>query len=181
MLCWLLLALPAAARKPPVPLARTDTPAPSQPQEAPEDRLARARQSFLNNDFPATVQTLRGLVYPEVLLHSEEDVRAVHRMLALRPDFALDPVLDPPQAIAFLERLRARQRQRLDEIERRRREEAAAAAREESGGRARPRTGGCARRRSEPGARSSHCWWSATTAGSVWYRLARGSSRTGRK
>jgi len=174
MLCWLLLALPAAARKPPVPLARTDTPAPSQPQEAPEDRLARARQSFLNNDFPATVQTLRGLVYPEVLLHSEEDVRAVHRMLALsyylsrnedaaereftillalRPDFALDPVLDPPQAIAFLERLRARQRQRLDEIERRRREEAAAAAREESGGRARPRTGGCARPRTGCGSR----------------------------
>lgn len=112
--------------------------------EAPEARLARGYQAYLRNDFAATVALVRGLLYPDIELRSYDDVQTAHRLLALaylflrddqaaeheftallqlKPDFALDPIVDPPQAIAFLEKLRARERQRLEALEQRRRAE----------------------------------------------------------
>jgi hypothetical protein len=153
-LCGLLLvALPASARQqPPAAAARTASTALGLPDEPPEERLGRARQAYLNNDFASTVAIARDLLYPVVRLRTEDDVEAAHRLLALahflsrdypsaerefstllalRPDFALDAVIDPPQAITFLEQLRARELSRLEQIERRRREEAERAARED--------------------------------------------------
>jgi hypothetical protein len=147
----MLIALPVAARPQPA-ASRRPTASIAPAGETPEERLARARQAYLNNDFPSTIAAATDLLYPEVKLRSEDDVQGAHRLLALayflsraegaaehefsvllalRPDFALDPVVDPPQAIAFLDRIKARERKRLDEIERRRREEAEAAARDE--------------------------------------------------
>ena len=144
----LLIAVPASARQPPVPGGRAAAAGATSSSDNAEERLARARQAYLNNDFPATITLARDLLYPEVRLRKEEDVLAARRLLALayfldqdrvsaqreftallavQPDFALDPVLDPPQAMAFLEGLKASERQRLDDIERRRRDEAEAA------------------------------------------------------
>lgn len=114
------------------------------PGETPEARLARGYQAYLRNDFAATVAIVRPLLYPDIALRSYDDVQTAHRLLALahlfrgdgeaaereftallqlKPDFALDPVVDPPQAIAFLEKLRAHERQRLEALEQRRRAE----------------------------------------------------------
>lgn len=152
LLGFLLVATPAWARQLPVPTGRTArAPVVTVPQ-SPEERLARARQAYQNGDLAAAIVGARDLLYPMVTLRREEDVVAAHRilalstlltgdeasaerefasLLALQPDFTLDPVLDPPQAVVFLDRIRARERQRLEEIERRRREQAETAAREE--------------------------------------------------
>ena len=44
-------------------------------------------------------------------------------LLSLRPDFALDPLVDPLKAVAFLDDIRRRNEQRLEEIRRRQSEE----------------------------------------------------------
>jgi hypothetical protein len=146
----LLLALgPLSARPADAKPAR---PAPADPRgESPEERLARGRQAYLRDDFHETLRLVAPLLYPTIQLRSEDDVVAAHRLLALahlfqgdekaatdefnailqlRPGFALDPASDPPAALRFLERLRAREAERLLEFERRQREAAEQAARE---------------------------------------------------
>ena len=51
--------------------------------ETPEERLARGQQAYLKSDFSAAVGALQPLLYPEILLRSEEDVQSAHRLLAL--------------------------------------------------------------------------------------------------
>ena len=142
----------ASARRPP----RADAPAPSRPapptpptvEEPPEQRLARGRQAYLRDDFEGAIRAIRPLLYPEILLRTDDDVIEAHRLLALaylfardekdaedefnailqlRPGFALDPVVDPPAAIHFLDSLKRREAERLRRIEQREAEEARAA------------------------------------------------------
>jgi hypothetical protein len=110
----------------------------------PEQKLDRAKLAYQRGDYGGVVTLLRPLLYPQTLLAQEEQVLLAHKLLALsdyfehdeagaeqefnlllslRPDFALDPVVDPLQAVAFLDDIRRRNGERLQEIRRRQAEE----------------------------------------------------------
>lgn len=112
--------------------------------QKPEQKLARAKLAYLRGDYGAAIALLRPLLYPETLLAVEDQVIQAHKLLAisaffehdeaaaeqefnlllsLRPDFALDPVVDPLQVVAFLDDIRRRNTERLQEIRRRQAEE----------------------------------------------------------
>lgn len=111
---------------------------------SPEQKLERAKLAYQRGDYGQVVLLLRPLLYPQTLLAQEEQVLLAHKLLALsfyfehdeagaeqefnlllslRPDFALDPVVDPLQAVAFLDDIRRRNAERLQEIRRRQAEE----------------------------------------------------------
>lgn len=113
---------------------------------APGDQLARAKLAYQRGDYGAAVLLLRPLLYPQALLAQEEQLLFAHKLLALsyffehdevgaeqefnlllslKPDFQLDPVVDPLKAVAFLDDIRRRNEQRLQEIRRRQAEEEA--------------------------------------------------------
>lgn len=110
----------------------------------PEAQFERAKLAYQRGDYSAVVVMLRPLLYPQVQLAQEEQVLLSHKLLALsyyferdeagaeqefnlllslRPDFALDPVVDPLKAVAFLDDIRRRNAQRLAEIRRQQAEE----------------------------------------------------------
>ncbi len=110
------------------------------PRHTPEADLSRAKLSYERGDYGAAIQALRPLLYPAALLADEEDVILAHKLLglssffehdeagaeqefnqllALRPDFALDPVVEPLKAVAFVDSLRRKNEERLGEIRRR--------------------------------------------------------------
>ena len=141
--CLAAVAAPSLARADALPPGKTRT-AYIQ-KETPEERLARGRQAYLRNDFPGAVSAIHELLYPEIQLRSDTDVQSAHRLLALayfldnqtpaaerefralmqlNPNFSLDSLSDPPRAVAFLEQLQQRERQRITEIEARRLAEA---------------------------------------------------------
>lgn len=135
------------------PPPRAEAPRPAPPRSArptdkgtvtPEQKLDRAKLAYQRGDYGAIVLLLRPLLYPETLLAQEAQVLLAHKLLALsyyfehdeagaeqefnlllslRPDFALDPVVDPLQAVAFLDDIRRRNSERLEEIRRRQAEE----------------------------------------------------------
>lgn len=113
---------------------------------SPGDQLARAKLAYQRGDYGAAVLLLRPLLYPQALLSQEEQLLLAHKLLALsyffehdeagaeqefnlllslKPDFQLDPVVDPLKAVAFLDDIRRRNEQRLQEIRRRQAEEEA--------------------------------------------------------
>jgi len=102
-----------------------------------EALLADGRLEYERGDYAAAVHTLVPLLYPSVTLASEEAVVDAHRLLALsyllqkkeveaeeeatsllalRPSFRLDPIVDPPMAVSFFEAVRKRQTARLTEL-----------------------------------------------------------------
>ena len=106
--------------------------------------MERAKLAYQRGDYAAAVLMLRPLLYPETLLAVEDQVILAHKLLAisayfehdeasaeqefnlllsLRPDFALDPIVDPLQVVAFLQDIRRRNGERLLEIRRRQAEE----------------------------------------------------------
>lgn len=123
----------------------TGVPSPSRSTiQTPEQKLERARLAYLRGDYAAVVSLLRPLLYPQTLFSAEEHVLLAHKLLAissyfehdevaaeqefnmllsLRPDFTLDPVVDPLQAVAFLDEIRRRNTDRLQEVRRRQEEE----------------------------------------------------------
>ncbi|MFO0572842.1 MAG: hypothetical protein U1A78_02495 [Polyangia bacterium] len=122
----------------------TSSASPTSP--APGDQLARAKLAYQRGDYGAAVLLLRPLLYPQALLAQEEQLLFAHKLLALsyffehdevgaeqefnlllslKPDFQLDPVIDPLKAVAFLDDIRRRNEQRLQEIRRRQAEEEA--------------------------------------------------------
>ncbi len=136
-------SIPQLAAQTPRP-ASSATTTPSRAATTPEQKLERARLAYLRGDYGSAVATLRPLLYPQTLLAVEDQVILAHKLLAisaffehdepaaeqefnvllsLRPDFALDPVVDPLQAVAFLDDIRRRNTERLQEIRRRQAEE----------------------------------------------------------
>jgi hypothetical protein len=134
--CLLSASLDAGAQSPPRPLDRLSM--------TPQQKLERAKLAYQRGDYGGVVTLLRPLLYPQTLLAQEEQVLLAHKLLALsdyfehdeagaeqefnlllslRPDFALDPVVDPLQAVAFLDDIRRRNSERLQEIRRRQAEE----------------------------------------------------------
>lgn len=111
----------------------------------PEGDLWRAKLAYERGDYQAAIALLRPLLYPQALLPDEEQVVLAHKLLGLcafferdelraeeefnlllqlRPDFTLDPLVDPLKAVAFVDGLRQRNKQRLEEIRRRQEAEA---------------------------------------------------------
>ncbi len=138
----LLFGAPAFARGP------RETPAAEEEarETAPEAALDRGRVAYARSDYDAVVATLRPLLYPTVQLGSDDEMAArkqlalayyflrdiplaeaeFNALLQLDPGFALDRLVDPPKAIAFLDDIRRRNRERLEALaEQRQREEMA--------------------------------------------------------
>ncbi len=110
------------------------------PRASAEEDLSRARLAYERGDYGAVIQLLRPLLYPTALLPDEDQVVAAHKLLAmshffehdlssaegefslllsLRPDFTLDPLVEPKNAVAFLDTLRQRNTEHLSEVRRR--------------------------------------------------------------
>jgi hypothetical protein len=142
--CFLLLGSVSRLAAQPQRPGPAPTSAPTRAATTPEQKLERARLAYLRGDYGAAVTILRLLLYPQTLLAVEEQVILAHKLLAisaffehdeaaaeqefnvllsLRPDFALDPVVDPLQAVGFLDDIRRRNTERLQEIRRRQAEE----------------------------------------------------------
>src|SRR3954463_1034473 len=82
----------------------------------------RGRTAFGRAEYQRAIEILHPLLYPEVLLDSEGEVvqarrmlgvaylfenkpddarREFHKLLALRPDYRFDPLLDPQRVVDF--------------------------------------------------------------------------------
>jgi hypothetical protein len=116
----------------------------SNPTKSPQLSLEEGRVAYERGQYGEAVLTIHPLLYPQVELRSEESVVEAHRLLALsylfltktgeaeqegasllalRPDYEPDPVLDPPAAVAFFHSLKKKQDDRLREIRERERQE----------------------------------------------------------
>lgn len=94
---------------------------------APEDDLRDAENSYLYGDYPRVVRKLTPLVQPDILLANPDQLAVAYRLLGLahffldqpddarthferlirlRPDTRLNPVLVPPPAVAFFDTIR---------------------------------------------------------------------------
>lgn len=106
-------------------------------QPSPQAKLDEGRVQYERGDFEKAVQQIHPLLYPKIELRSEDAVVEAHRLLALsyfflkkeseaeeevtsllalRPAFELDPVVEPPVAVAFFQGVRRKQEDRLREI-----------------------------------------------------------------
>lgn len=124
------------------------------------DALAVGRTAYERGDYARAIATIRPLLYPTIELGTEEEVVQAHRLLALsyffvdepkraeeefisllalRPNYALDPIVDPPLAVRFFEEVKRRQGERLKAIQAREREERERRQREEERQRAQAR------------------------------------------
>jgi hypothetical protein len=130
------------------------------PSQNPQSALTEGRVAYERGDYAVAIRTLKPLLYPTIELGTEESVVEAHRLLALsyflmrkesqaeeeatsllalRPNFELDPVVDPPLAVAFFQGVRKKQDERLQEIRRRQLEERERARKEEERQRAESR------------------------------------------
>jgi hypothetical protein len=119
----------------------------------PEADLSRAKLAYERGDYLAAIRLLRPLLYPAALLSDEAQVLLAHKLLglscffekdavcaeqefnlllSLRPDFSLDPVVEPLPAVAFVDSLRRKNEERLEQIRRRQAEEEARRRTEEA-------------------------------------------------
>jgi hypothetical protein len=121
-------------------------------KKTPEAQLAEGRLAYERSDYAGAVRTIVPLLYPAITLATEDAVIEGHRLLvlsylflkreneaeeeahsilALRPSFQLDPIVDPAMAVAFFDGVRKKQDSRLRELRARERAEAEAKLREE--------------------------------------------------
>ena len=137
----------AAAKPAPPPAAPGPTPA------TPREAFDRGRTAFVRAEYGRAIEILHPLLYPELLLDSEGEIvqahrmlgvsylfenkpddarREFHKLLALRPDYRFDPLLDPQRVVDFFNGvLRDAQAEiAVMEARRRQREQALAARRE---------------------------------------------------
>lgn len=110
----------------------------------PETALAAGKLAYERGDYGTAIQKLRPLLYPTAVLADESQVVLGHKLLglsclfehdepcaeqefnlllSLRPDFALDPVVEPVSAVAFFDSIRRKNQERLQEVRRRQEEE----------------------------------------------------------
>jgi hypothetical protein len=122
----------------------TATTAQANPSIAPSEALDRGRIAYDRGDYSAAIDAVRPLLYPSIELSTEEEVVSAHKLLALsyffvkaekeaeeevmsllalRPNYALDPVIDPPTAVRFFEGVRTRQQDRLKAVQERERKQ----------------------------------------------------------
>jgi hypothetical protein len=127
-------------------------PAAASPPIDAQAALARGHVAYERGNYGDAVTTIQPLLYPTIELATEEQVVEAHRLLALsyffmakqkdaeqeaasllalRPTYELDPVVDPPEAVRFFRSVRERQEERLRAIRERQREEEQRARRDE--------------------------------------------------
>lgn len=109
---------------------------------SPSEDFEKGKTAFDRGEYSRAIQLLRPLLYPEPRLRTEGEIVRAHRMLAfahfalrendaaaqefrkllqLRPDFPLDPLIDPPEIVDFFNGVRKEQEKELAELEARRR------------------------------------------------------------
>ena len=122
------------------------------PSRNPKDSLDQGRTAYDRGDYGRAIDTIHPLLYPSIELGTEDDVIAAHKILALsyffvdkqkeaeeevtsllglRPNYQLDPIVDPPVAVRFFEDVRHRQSERINALKKRESEESARARKEE--------------------------------------------------
>ena len=127
-------------------------PALANPSHSPKDALDQGRTAYDRGDYGLAIDTINPLLYPSIELGTEEDVVAAHKLLALsyffvnkpreaenevttllalRPSYQLDPIVDPPVAVRFFEDVRRRQGARISALKKRELEESERAHKEE--------------------------------------------------
>lgn len=120
-------------------------PAAAHPSSNPKEALDQGRTAYDRGDYARAIDTIHPLLYPSIELGTEDEVVQAHRLLALsyffvnkpkeaeaevtsllalRPTYELDPIVDPPVAVRFFEDVRRRQAERLQAVKQREREEA---------------------------------------------------------
>ncbi len=133
-------------------LMATPAPATANPTANPQLALEQGRVAYERGNYGEAVQAIQPLLYPSIELRNEEAVVEAHRLLsmaylflaktaeaeqeassllALRPDYEPDPVIDPPAAVTFFQVIKKKQNDRLIEIRERQRLDAERALREE--------------------------------------------------
>jgi hypothetical protein len=120
-------------------------PAAANPSRNAKASLDQGRTAYDRGDYRRAIDTIHPLLYPSIELGTEEEVVSAHRLLALsyffvnkskeaeqevtsllalRPSFELDPIVDPPVAVRFFDDVRRRQSERLNALKQRDKEEA---------------------------------------------------------
>ena len=110
----------------------------------PHAELERGRLAYGHGDYKGTIALLRPLVYPSITLAAEADVVDTYKLMALSyffendekgaegafknllqiaPSFELDPLIEPPPALAFFREVRKKEADLSKELELRRERE----------------------------------------------------------
>jgi hypothetical protein len=110
---------------------------------SPSAEYARGKIAFDRGEYARAIEILRPLLYPEPRLQSEGEIVPAHRMLGvahlferqndqaaqefrkllqLRPDYRMDPLLDPPLVVDFFNGVLKQQETELAELGRMREE-----------------------------------------------------------
>jgi hypothetical protein len=110
---------------------------------APAEELQRGKNAFDRGEFQRAVEIVRPLLYPELHLHSDNQIVLAHRILGvsylfekqqaaatgefrkllqLRPDYRFDPLLDPPEVVDFFNAVRKDYGAELARLEAKRKE-----------------------------------------------------------
>jgi hypothetical protein len=127
-------------------------PALANPSRNAKDALAQGRTAYDRGDYGRAIDTINPLLYPSIELGTEDEVVSAHKLLALsyffvnkskeaeqevtsllalRPNYQLDPIVDPPVAVRFFEDVRRRQGDRITTLKKRELEETERAQKEE--------------------------------------------------
>ena len=122
------------------------------PSRNPKDALDQGRTAYDRGDYGRAIDTINPLLYPSIELGTEDEVVSAHKLLALsyffvkkqkeaenevtsllalRPTYQLDPIVDPPVAVRFFEDVRRRQSDRINALKKRELEENERTRREE--------------------------------------------------
>jgi hypothetical protein len=109
----------------------------------PADELERGAVAFARGEYARTIEIIKPLLYPEPRLQQEGRIAQAHRMLGvahlferqnseaaeefrkllqLRPDYRMDPLLDPSMVVDFFNNILKQQEAALAELARKRKE-----------------------------------------------------------
>jgi hypothetical protein len=130
------------------------------PSRNAKEALDSGRTAYDRGDYGRAIDTIHPLLYPSIELGTEDEVVSAHKLLALsyffvnkqkeaeqevtsllalRPNYTLDPIVDPPVAVRFFEDVRHRQSERLQAMQSREREQIERARKEQERQRAEAR------------------------------------------
>ncbi len=119
--------------------------APGAALAAPEQDLRDGAEAYDQSKFKQTIQIIRPLLYPRIILSTPEQVTQAYKILgisymfekqikqaeeqfmailSLKPDFALDPLVDPKAAGKFLAQVKKMNAEKIQKIMERERQEA---------------------------------------------------------
>ena len=136
-----------------VVLATSTVFAASVPTPSPRSALEEGKLAYQRSQFHQVESAIKPLLYPTPTLETPEDILEARRLLALayffqrkpvearqevlalfvaKPDFKLDPAVDPQVAVNFFETIRKEQVERYEVLVRKAREEAERKQREEA-------------------------------------------------